>query len=1165
MDVPGRVSPGTHMKSTFFSRYALHILVVVFFLVPFAMRGARMSLERMKNDVKDWLPDDFAETRQLDWFRDHFAGEQFVVLTWPGCTGESAEFKTLLSKLRHREVPPSMRQPLSPAGDQPPAAEQPAADANPPAGEVDEATGVVLQRVKEGGPAPESAGEEESGLLGSDPRGENFIGETRELYVGDDYFENWGGLKEKWLHGGQDAWYYITPDGSLYHWKGGSDLPSAGYRMFERLITGKNNADAELVTVFKPADGAWYYADPRRLSARLFKGVTTGPGVLHQLTEEGGPLAKEADPEGLAVERLKGVLFGPDGQQTCMLITLTDIGRKDLRRVLGRELMGKPLGKLQEMARDSGINLDDLHLGGPPVDNVAIDEEGQITLFRLIWLCAAIGIGLSYVCFRSVKATIMVFFVGGVSAFTSLSIVYWSGDSVDAVLMSMPSLVYVLGLSGAVHIINYYRDSVEEGGVIGAPEKAISHGWKPCTLAAFTTALGLLSLYTSNILPIRKFGMYSALGVLATLILLFTYLPAALQLWPLPQRKRREPSEPTAHSLSGLFERFWTAVGNGIIRHNGWVVTGCLVAFAFFAFGLTKINTSVQLLKMFDGNAKIIRDYTWLENNLGRLVPMEMVVRVDPRMKRPPIEALGELTGDALLESRVQLNTLDRIEIVDRIQQVIKLELGDSGQDIVGTPMSVVTYVPPLPEPGGGFRSPRTAFNAALEHGRPQLLETDYLMDDLDDQSELWRISLRLDALKKDIDYGTFVGNLKQIVEPVITGYEVREQVLRDILKQDPQANFARKNVLLLGHSFQSAADITRAPGAAPSRARQTEIFAETLRDTLLNASFGNRRIGSHDPERTPFEPGYATSDEWAKQLAAIDCVVLVEDHPDYDLDFIRQHAKLVVDARQHTFDPATSPPTYDPTDSYDAEHQPPALAVVYSGVVPLVYKAQRTLLTSLIESIGWAFALIAVVMMLLLRSPSAGMVSMLPNVFPVVIIFGAMGYLKIAVDIGSMMTASVAMGVAVDDTIHFLTWFRLGLDKGMDRKQAILTAYSRCATAMFQTTAIGGLGLAVFAFSTFTPTQRFGTLMLSLLVAALVGDLLFLPAILAGPAGRVFGRRRTDDDQPSPDQTSESRTLEQAAAAVDSDQRVGTPHTAGRRDDPQAKRRHDRPHKPRS
>ena len=121
------------------------------------------------------------------------------------------------------------------------------------------------------------------------------------------------------------------------------------------------------------------------------------------------------------------------------------------------------------------------------------------------------------------------------------------------------------------------------------------------------------------------------------------------------------------------------------------------------------------------------------------------------------------------------------------------------------------------------------------------------------------------------------------------------------------------------------------------------------------------------------------------------------------------------------------------------------------------------------------------------------------------------MGHRNILVDIGSMMTASVAMGVAVDDTIHFLTWYRQAIDSGLKRLDAIRVAYSRVATAMTQTTLIGGLGLAAFALSTFTPTQRFGTLMLFLLAMALVGDLILLPALLAGPLGKYFCKEKPD------------------------------------------------------
>jgi predicted RND superfamily exporter protein len=158
-----------------------------------------------------------------------------------------------------------------------------------------------------------------------------------------------------------------------------------------------------------------------------------------------------------------------------------------------------------------------------------------------------------------------------------------------------------------------------------------------------------------------------------------------------------------------------------------------------------------------------------------------------------------------------------------------------------------------------------------------------------------------------------------------------------------------------------------------------------------------------------------------------------------------------------------------------------------------------------LIESTLWSFLTITPLMMLVSRSMAAGAVAMIPNVLPVLVIFGAMGWMGIAIDIGSMMTASIALGVAVDDTLHFLSWYRADLDRLSNRRQAIVTCYAKCATPTLQAALISGLGLSVFALSTFTPTQRFGWLMLSILVAGVVAELIMLPALLAGPLGVVF------------------------------------------------------------
>jgi len=179
------------------------------------------------------------------------------------------------------------------------------------------------------------------------------------------------------------------------------------------------------------------------------------------------------------------------------------------------------------------------------------------------------------------------------------------------------------------------------------------------------------------------------------------------------------------------------------------------------------------------------------------------------------------------------------------------------------------------------------------------------------------------------------------------------------------------------------------------------------------------------------------------------------------------------------------------------------------SGGIFVIAKAQQQLLEDLINSFALAFVLIIFAMMLLVRNLGGGLLSMIPNVFPSLVIFGAMGWLGLVVDIGTMMTASVALGIAVDDTSHFLAWYRRGLALDHGPVRAVRFAFSKCATAMLYTTLICGIGMLPFVMSEFVPVSRFAWLMCALLVAAIVGDLVLLPALLVSPLSRMFVRRK--------------------------------------------------------
>ena len=180
---------------------------------------------------------------------------------------------------------------------------------------------------------------------------------------------------------------------------------------------------------------------------------------------------------------------------------------------------------------------------------------------------------------------------------------------------------------------------------------------------------------------------------------------------------------------------------------------------------------------------------------------------------------------------------------------------------------------------------------------------------------------------------------------------------------------------------------------------------------------------------------------------------------------------------------------------------------LLITGTAPIVFKARQSLLDGMLFGLATDVLLIVVGVILTTRSWLTGGVMLLLSIFPTALIFGFMGLLGIVVDIGSVMTPCVAVGVTVDDVIHVLLCHRRGVQQGLTGPQAAMAAYRTCGRAIVQSWGIIGIGLAAFAMSSFVPTFRFGMLMLLLLTAGMVGNLLFLPALLAGPVGRWIAR----------------------------------------------------------
>ncbi|HKA14574.1 MAG TPA: MMPL family transporter [Myxococcota bacterium] len=198
--------------------------------------------------------------------------------------------------------------------------------------------------------------------------------------------------------------------------------------------------------------------------------------------------------------------------------------------------------------------------------------------------------------------------------------------------------------------------------------------------------------------------------------------------------------------------------------------------------------------------------------------------------------------------------------------------------------------------------------------------------------------------------------------------------------------------------------------------------------------------------------------------------------------------------------------------DGYLARTPIPGVSVSLSGIGALWLELLDYIVASEIESFLYAFVLIGAMMCFIFRSVKTGMLSMIPNLWPILLTLGAMGWLRIPLDYNKVMIASVAMGIAVDDTIHFVSRCHHEFTERGSYAEALAAAMSDVGHAVAVTSLVLVLGFMVNVFSVLDANAKSGILLATTIATALLADLLLTPALLLaiepfGPEGERVRR----------------------------------------------------------
>ena len=158
----------------------------------------------------------------------------------------------------------------------------------------------------------------------------------------------------------------------------------------------------------------------------------------------------------------------------------------------------------------------------------------------------------------------------------------------------------------------------------------------------------------------------------------------------------------------------------------------------------------------------------------------------------------------------------------------------------------------------------------------------------------------------------------------------------------------------------------------------------------------------------------------------------------------------------------------------------------------------QSDVTNTLIYSISMALAVVSIMMLVIFKNIKMLAIFLLPNILPIVLVIGIMGWLGINIDLGVAIAGAIVLGVAVDDSIHFFYKYFDAKKKGYDMRDTLAYVYKYSGSAILFTTIILSASFLVFLGSNFAPNYNFGVVTAAALIIAFIADLLLLPALLS-------------------------------------------------------------------
>lgn len=684
------------------------------------------------------------------------------------------------------------------------------------------------------------------------------------------------------------------------------------------------------------------------------------PGIYPQSVQHvSGALAFPYKRERVA-ELINGVLTGTDGETTAVLVRLKPEAESTVSR-------GETIARIRRIAADHDPPA---FVVGEPVqihDMFRYVEEDGRVLFRVsLCLLAAVLMML----FRSLRWVLLPLVIVVLTIRFTEALLVLSGTKLSMVSSMLNSLVTIIGVATATHIAVGFRERRLTMSRSLALQNTLIELLPPIFWTCGTTAVGFAALLSSEITPVRSFGLMMSLATLLVFAIVAVLAPGGMARWRRPNGEpgdedlagstdtpERGPLDlifgdpvppPAERYLIGLLE----ASSRFVARFPAAVASIALVIVAVSALGLGRLEVETDFSRNFRESSDLVRSLDFVESKLGGAGTWEV-----------NFDAPEVLTDEYLDHVR---------GLAARLRRELLVRTDETGQ---------------------------------AESAAGRLTKVVCLTDGLD----LVPREIGVSFFKTKLSLDQRLGLLSSMQGELLTSlYSADQRRMRIVLR-----------------------------GLERQRSEQKLELIARVRELALQ------------------------SVDW-------DAAVSPSDLPDTETG----------DAPPRAAAAAAPPQT--------------------TGVFVLLTFLIESLLRDQIVSFVIAAVGIGSMMAFAFRSVTIGLISLVPNLFPIVLVVGSMGWIGLPINIATAMIASVSMGLTVDCSIHYLSAFRLSRRGGATVAEALERTQTQVGRALVFANVALVAGFSVLTLSHFIPLVYFGILVSAAMLGGLAGNLFLLPLMLS-------------------------------------------------------------------